>query len=437
MTVTKPMTNSLTERSVGVVGGLSRPGDAAGDLPESVATIDACLARQPIFRGDLSVDGYELLFRSAGTGCSGVDGVHASKDVLLSAFSEIGLQRVVADHRAFVNLTREFLVGECALPPCPEQLVLEVLEDTEPDDAVLRGILALREAGYAIALDDFVYHPQLEPFLVVADLVKVELPGISSNELASHVETLRHWPVTLLAEKVETFEEFELCRSLGFELFQGYFLSKPSTLRQPRSRINKWVVVQLLTRVCHPSSSIDEICRIVEQDTGLCYRFLRYVNSCVLGLKRIDSVHHALLMLGMRGVESMLTMIRLAGLGELPDELLKTTIIRGQMCRQLGVLLGTCHPDEFCTVGILSNLETMLQQPTKEVLRELPLGEETRAALLRYEGELGRVLRCVLAYERAQWASAELPPLTPGQIQNAYLSALDRAEEVSHEMTPV
>ncbi len=265
----------------------------------------ALVGRQPICTADCSLHAYELLFRSAGHTSEFTDGNQATSTVLLNTFAEIGLDRVVGTHKAFVNLTREFLIGEHSLPARPDRLVLEVLEDINIDDELIAGIRKLKRQGFTIALDDVVYRPHLEPLLALADIVKVDLRMISSiDELKEHCRQFRRWPVTLLAEKVETFDEFEACKSLDFELFQGYYLQKPTILQRVKSKTNKLIVLQLLAEICARQFSFAKIAEIIKQDAGLVCRFLRYVNSAYNGLQSIRSVDHALVMMGSKGIRA-------------------------------------------------------------------------------------------------------------------------------------
>ncbi|HET8700918.1 MAG TPA: EAL domain-containing protein, partial [Nitrococcus sp.] len=189
------------------------------------------LGRQPIFDRNLEVYGYELLFRhSSGPDACVVDGDRATSEVIFNTFTVFGLDELVGNHFAFINITRSFVINSGSIPLPAGRVVLEILENTRPEPAIIDGIELMRAAGYRIALDDFVYDPTLLPLLQRADLVKVEIPRLDLSELAEQVQLLRPFNVTLLAEKIETPEVFEACKELGFDYFQGYFLSRPSTI---------------------------------------------------------------------------------------------------------------------------------------------------------------------------------------------------------------
>ncbi len=359
----------------------------------------ALVGRQPICTADCSLHAYELLFRSAGHTSEFTDGNEATSTVLLNTFAEIGLDRVVGTHKAFVNLTREFLIGEHSLPARPDRLVLEVLEDINIDDELIAGIRKLKRQGFTIALDDVVYRPHLEPLLALADIVKVDLRMISSiDELKEHCRQFRRWPVTLLAEKVETFDEFEACKSLDFELFQGYYLQKPTILQRVKSKTNKLIVLQLLAEICARQFSFAKIAEIVKQDAGLVCRFLRYVNSAFNGLQSIRSVDHALVMMGSKGIRALTAMLHASGLSELPPHCVASTLLRGQMCRMVAESVLPEDSDSLCTLGVLSTLEVILGEPLTTFDRRVANHSHNAvgaARLRRSDGEDSQSRDCV------------------------------------------
>ena len=399
-----------------------------GSSPAQVALV----ARQPVVDTERNVYGYELLYRSEIDETSRFeDGRHATATVLQNLFLEFGIERVVGRHRALVNLPREFLTGQLKLPPRPDLIVAEILEDVEIDDEVVVGVERLRSAGFTIALDDVVYEPRLEPLLKLAQIVKVDLPRVPASDLSRHVQEFRRWPVQLLAEKVETREQFDECRELGFEFFQGYFLSKPAILRRERLPAKKHVVVQLLAKLCMRNQSLQELSRTVKQDPALCTKLLRYINSARFGIGNLTSIDHAIALLGTRGLHSLLTMLHLAGLSDQPQELVTTALLRGLMCHAIAKSIGSEHDDRYFLLGILSCLDALMNEPLSEVLDQMPLSEELRAALLAREGELGGLLNSVIAYERGDWRAVAFRNVAIEEFRDAYLAALAEAELIA------
>lgn len=406
------------------------PNRSVAEHPVDAATGETLyLARQPILNGRRETCGYELLFRS-GYASTAVfmDGTQATSRLLFNTFAEIGLDDVVGPHPAYVNFTREFLTGQVELPPRPDRLVVEVLENVEIDDAVIRGVRRLSKRGFRIALDDFYFHPAMEPLLEVADLVKLDIPTVPDEVLPDHVQQIKRWPVRVLAEKVETAEVFQRCRDLGCELFQGYFFARPTTLGHRTSQVNRTAVLQILAQLCDPDLTLAQLDQTLQRDPRLCYKVLRYVNSCQHSLLRpIDSIRHALAMLGIRGIRTLIIMLELAKLGGSSQEILSHLIVRGEMCQLLAEEIDGADPAKYATLGVLSTLEDLLGEPLESLLKGLPLADDLKSALLNGEGSMGAVLQCVVAFERAAWDRVACLGLTPQTIQNAYLKAVKTA----------
>lgn len=396
----------------------------------SIPTHDAIIARQPIFDSRKRVHAYELLFRSSEKNVAGVtDGDFATSDVLMSAFIHVGIDKLVGKKPAFVNLTRHFLDNDDLLPNAPHKIVLEVLEDITPDDALIERIKTLSQRGFTIALDDFVLHSQLTPLLAVADIVKVELPAIPPGQLAEHVEALRQFPAKLLAEKVETQEEFQRCKDLGFELFQGYFLSRPEIVKGKKLNASQMTAMRILAKVNDPNAKMSEIESIIDTDASLSFNVLRFINSAYYGFRhKIASVKQALSLLGLNGVRNVVSLMTLARLSESkPPELTRMALIRGHMARDLAMSLGHDDPSAFYTAGLLSLIDVMLDTSLEEVLAELPLEDWVAEGLASGRGPVGELLACIRDYERGDITAAGVSKLDASVTCKAYLEAIEAA----------
>jgi EAL and modified HD-GYP domain-containing signal transduction protein len=395
------------------------------------------VGRQPIYTRELDVFGYELLFRDAADASRADfrDGDQATSHVILSAFLEIGAENVVGQRRAFLNLTRGFITGEYPLPVSADQVVLEVLEDVVPDDEVMAGLRLLKEQGFTIALDDYYHREDLSPLLDIADIVKIDCLQVGQENVAAEVERLRGRGVKLLAEKIESFEEFECYESLGFDYFQGYFLSRPRVVRGRRVPANRLGILRLLTMLHDPNVSISKVEELVRQDVTLCYKLLRHVNSAMYGLKRhIDDVRESIVILGLEHVRSLVSLVLLTGLDDKPHDLISISLLRAKMCELLAAAEGRPNTTVYFTTGLFSTLDAVMDAPMQSLLRELPLSDDVRLALLEKEGSLGEALRCVLAYEQGEWAGARYADLTAGGIKQAFLGAVAWANRVEREL---
>lgn len=403
------------------------------DLEADDSSEHVFLGRQPICDAAFNVIGYELLFRNSTVNAADFrDGDRATSQTLLNLFVELDLDDLIGEHRAFVNLTRGFLVGEHPIPFDKDRLVLEVLENIQVDEELIESLRGLREAGYTIALDDVVYHEELEPLLEFANIVKVDLPAVSSGDIERHVAQLRRRPLKLLAEKVETPEEFESCRDLGFDYFQGYFFAKPRLVQAKTIQHNRMIILELLSKLQDPLIAFDEIEALVRQDVAASYKLLRYINSARHSLSRkVESLHQALVLMGLRSIRSVVSLIALSGIEGKPHELMVTAMVRARMCELLAAAMKAPDPNLFFTVGLFSALDALLDRPMADVLKSLPLSEEINRAILEQEGLPGRSLRCVMSYERAEWSQVHCPGVSRARIIEAYNQAIQWTNQMA------
>ncbi|NOY62201.1 MAG: HDOD domain-containing protein [Gammaproteobacteria bacterium] len=389
------------------------------------------IGRQPIYNRNLKIYGYELLFRSSEENqASVVDADAATSQLISNTFVELGLDRIVGAHHAFINLTRSFIVGDYPLPAAESQIVLEVLEDIEVDDVLIEALRDLSQRGYRIALDDFIYHERLRPLVEVADLIKIDVLAMDRDTVKRHVTELREYDVELLAEKVETQDELDFCRQLGFDYFQGYFLCHPNIIKGKRLPVGRASVLHLLAQLQDPNVDIDSLEEIISSDLSLSYRLLRYINSAFFALpKRVESIRSAVVYLGVRTIKMWATMSALTGIGENSYELLLTSMIRAKMCEGLAQATQQAHPETFFTVGLLSALDALLEMPMDEVLAYMPMSDEVAEALTSHSGEAGHALRCALTYEQADWDRAAFLWLRPSVITGCYLDAVSWSDK--------
>ncbi len=388
------------------------------------------VGRQPIYSRELKTVAYELLFRSDNQNRANFeDGDRATAELILNTFAEIGLERVVGKLPAFVNLPENFIVNGHSFSLPRERVVLEVLEDVRPTKEVLAALRDLREAGYTIAIDDFVYSRELMPLVELADIVKVDLPAVPRAELARHVEILRQSNVRILAEKVETAEEFEFCKQLDFDYYQGYFFCRPTTVTGKKLPVNRVSMLRLISRLQNPKAGLKEIGDIIRTEPTLSFKLLRFANSAECGLTgKIESVQHAVALTGMRRIRTMASLSILAeAAGEKQEQFIETILIRARMAELLAEQLRQARTDSYFLVGLFSAIDNLLEVPMNEALELVPVSKEVKEALILRTGTLGIVLNCVLAYEKGDWEQVSCHTLDPETIRSAYLEAIDWA----------
>lgn len=393
---------------------------------------DAFVGRQPIFDQNKVVYAYELLFRNGIQASADViDGNQASTQVMLNTLTEFGLDNIVGNSLAFINLTEELLVDDLIQVLPHERVVLEILENVAVNEKLIDAVGKLSSHGYIIALDDFVYSEQWRPLVEIADIIKLDVMAMENSEIEELVQFLRPFNKLMLAEKIETIEQFTYLKSLNFDYYQGYFLSKPSIVEGKRTPTNKISILQLLSKLASPDPVHAEIETLITQDVSLSYKILRFINSAHFALPRkIESIKEAILYL----IRRIASMIAMTGFNDQPQEILLTALLRARMCELLAEAAGYDNTDTCFTLGLFSALDIMLVMPMKKVVRELPLGEDLEHALVGGCGDLSSALRCVLAYERQQWTDIEFAELSGNEISRIYLKAVQWSNEAGRSM---
>ena len=391
---------------------------------------DVFVARQPIFDARLDVAAYELLFRGANSLDRAVidDNDEATSTVVINAFTELGLDTVVGDRRAWVNVSRDFVVRAMAFALPRDRVVLELLEDQAVDDELLAALDLLRADGYKIALDDFAWDDEREPLLQHVDIVKVELLGRDPAAVASDVERLRPYGLTLLAEKLETREDYERCAALGFELFQGYFFCKPETMSAKAVAPNRLAMLQLVAALQDPDIQFAQLETLIARDVALSYRLLRYINSAFFGLRReVDSIGRALALLGLENVKRWSTLTIFAGIDEKPREVIVTGLTRARFCEAAGPrYFDEPQPDRLFTLGLFSVIDALMDSTMADVLAKVPFPQDMTDALVKHTGRKGELLEAALACERGDFPNAQL-----AQVQfDAMAWATEAAEQL-------
>ena len=385
---------------------LAQPPAASAASAGAGSPHDLRVARQPILDRRLRVVGYELLFRTPfADSAAVVDDEAATSSVIVDSFMEIGLSDLAGEHPAYINVSREFLLSVRPLPLSPKRVVLELLEDQVIDQELLDVLEELVEAGFTIALDDFCWTPGCEPLIDLARIVKIDVLQHAPEDLPALVERLRERSprIRLLAEKVETREDFERCRELGFQSFQGYFFARPSRVQGRRMPSQRLTALSAMTEL-NSTEDFDDLHRIITRDAGLSMRLLRYANSAYLYLpRRVGSVHEGLVLLGAVTVRRFALMVALAGARDVPNELLVTALVRARMCQMLSGAGEGPEGDSYFTVGLFSVADALADAPMASVLEDLPFRPDIAEALLHGTGRLGDMLTAVMAYERGDF----------------------------------
>ncbi len=383
------------------------------------------VGRQAIHDGRGAVVAYELLFRDGRLADrSDQDDDVATSATILAAFSEFGGRALLGDRPGFINLTRSFLLGTLPLPLGPDAVVLEVLESLNLDPETIAGAERLAAEGYQLALDDFVWTPEAEPLLALADIVKIDVLAMSWDEVLTTVERCRPHRVRLLAEKVETREMLSRCIGAGFELFQGYHLGRPETVTTQTLNPGQVSALALLLLLGDPAVTTAQIDACVRRSPALVYRLLRIVNSASSGVQRtVGSIRDALVMVGTNRLRSWMVLLALAPDGGGAEGLIGA-LIRARTCELVAGEIGTAGPDTAFTVGLLHGVSEALGMTPVMLLERVPaLAPDLSGALFGGAGPLSQILDAVLRYEAGDEPSADLP-VPPAVLVQSYLDAL-------------
>ena len=407
--------------------------------PEPPA-VDIFVARQPIFDDRNRLAGYELLYRSgernAANGFLSPD--QMTTDVIVHSLLGIGLERITHGHAGYVNFTRDMLLDRQYELLDPKDMVIELLENIAVDGAVLDACERMTRAGYRLALDDFTsYDPRMEPLLRVADVVKVDVMHTPAEQLESLVERLRPFDTTLLAEKVETAAVHETCRALGFGLFQGYHFSRPEVLSKREVPVGQLAIIRLLNLLRDMDASDVVIEEAFRSDLSLSYKLLRIVNSAAHGGRGIESILHAVRLLGRDVLHRWLALLFVSSMArgsEADAELVETALVRARLCEQLAEVSGrpTASGPLFL-VGLFSLLDRLMKMPIEEILARVDLAPDVRDALLGRRGPFGPALELVEAYEQGRWdvavRAADVLGVPAARLLELYVGSLAWARE--------
>lgn len=394
--------------------------------------MDVFLARQPIFDSEQRVSAYEILYRSGlVNNFDGIDGDEASREVIFNTFQTFGIENLTNAKPVFINFTESLINDETATLFSKDLLVVEILEDVLPSEQVIENSRSLKEMGYKIALDDFIYKPEYEELIELADIVKIDFLLSDKEEIKRLSRDLKNRNIELLAEKVETREDFEYAKKLGFSLFQGFFFSKPEIVISKKIQPIKATCLQLVSKVNEKEIDFGKIANIVSMDLSLTYNLLKLVNSAAFGFRyRIKSVKHAVVALGEREIKKWIYLVVVNTIGEdEPDELTRLSLIRARFAELIAINTRyKKQSEEMFLLGLFSLLDVILRRPIREVLDGVKASNVIKDALIDGNGEIGIIYKMIIAYEKAEWDEvllyAESLDIDCYLIVKAYMDAL-------------
>ncbi|MFT5726867.1 MAG: c-di-GMP-related signal transduction protein [Desulforhopalus sp.] len=368
--------------------------------------METIIARQPIFNHNKRLFAYELLYRGIKSlSLENIGGERATTSLLTSAFLTEGLEKISSNKPCFINFTEELLTGNIVENFPKNKIIIEILEDVTPTPEVIAACKHLKQQGYILALDDFIFDRKLYPLIELADIIKFDVLLTPVDTIHKALHYISHYDIELLAEKVETHEEFTKAVKLGFTYFQGYFFAKPEVMRIKELATSQVHLLSLVAEINRREISTEKLTQIITADVSLSYKLLRYINSAYFYLiKEVKSITHAITYLGENEIRRFVTLVAISELAShKPPELIKLATIRAKFCEQLGLNSDwLTNPDELFLLGLFSLLDAMLDTPMEKITEGLPITEEVKLALNSQSGPLSAFLTTVISYEKGE-----------------------------------
>ncbi|MBN2897620.1 MAG: HDOD domain-containing protein, partial [Clostridia bacterium] len=369
--------------------------------------MDIYLGRQAIYDTRMNVFAYELLYRASEKNVSGVvDGDSATSAVITNSITLFGLNKLTEGKRAFINFTRKLIMEEMPHVLDKSAVVVEILEDIIPDQEFLEACRMLKEKGYILALDDYCLQNENMELLNIIDIIKVDFRLTTKEERVEIVQRYKKNKIIFLAEKVESEQEYQDAIDAGYKLFQGFFFSKPSIMTAKDFRGQTYHYLRILEELEAEEPNFSVITKIFESDVALSYRLLKLLNSAAFQTRsEITSINHALVILGLREIYKWVMLMMMRDMGEnRPDELIRLSLVRGKFSEL--IMAETNHRErktEAFMVGLFSMLDLLVGEELSTVLKEIPISEEVKAALLGESNIFSKVLDLTVCYEFADW----------------------------------
>jgi len=394
-----------------------------------VGALNVMVGRQPIFKRDRTIFGYEVLFRTLmgpkAAEAASTLGDQMTADVIFNSVS-IGIDRLVGDKKLFCNASRGVLTGVVPVLLPPEQTIVEVLESVVPSEEVLPGCRRLRDEGFALALDNVSVFANVERFIELASFVKIDLRATDPAALPGLVEQCRRFDVALVAEKVETDDDFSRCEELGFDYFQGYLLAQPCRIPGRALDPGRLAQLRIGARLLDSECPISELEDIVRKDPVMTLQLLQLASAGAgRGMRRtVHTVREALVLVGWRRLQSWVSLLLICGKGQASEEELTTALMRARMCELAAESVNPSLSESAFTAGMLSTFDVLLQVPLEDVLRALPLDDDLVAALLEKEGPLGRLVADVADYQLGRPEEATRSELADTVLSSTSVEAL-------------
>ncbi|HEY9041347.1 MAG TPA: HDOD domain-containing protein [Rheinheimera sp.] len=394
-------------------------------------------ARQPILDRNKELYAYELLFRDGlENAFPDVDGDEATSRMVEGSQFSFGLDDFLGDKPGFINFTLDTLQKKYPSMLPKEQVVIEILETVQPGKRLLAECQQLKEQGYVLALDDYIHQGVWRHFYPFIDIIKIDFRSTAADTINDIKLALTDFPhIKLLAEKVETNEEFQLALDMGFSYFQGYFFSKPEMMQSKALAPAQMTLAELLYETSKADMDLNKITQVFQRDVHLSYKLLRYSNSAIFKRRtEIETIKQALVVLGQAELKKFLSLLFTSQISsDKPAELMRMSMTRARFAEGLAELHGKVDTAKAFLTGLMSLMDAILDEPIDSVMNKLPLAKEIKEALIEKKGLLADYIQLIQHYEKAQWKEANQAintlQLPNDKVPDSYHTAVQWANE--------
>lgn len=382
-------------------------------------------ARQPIFNRAKNVIAYELLFRDSEKNFfpAHVPGDVATSKLLVNTLLNMDLDDVTDEKPALINFPENILKSNFSDLAPSKKVIIEVLETVSPSDETYEWIRKLFHKGYTIALDDFVFKPEWERFFKFVKLIKIDIMETPLDTIADILPKIKKHNIKLLAEKVETYQEFKECKEAGFNYFQGYFFCKPEMIHSTGPSLSSHLLVQIYNEASKEEPDLKIIRNLFSQEPELSCKLLTYLNK--LSSKKVSSLYQGVSYLGIDNIRKLTSLLITAEISpKKPRELVNTSIVRSRFCELIASSSKFHEYKERAFItGLFSTLDALLDREMYEIVSRLPLNEDVKSALINPESnDLGLILSLAISYQKGDWDMVQLQARALG-VKNTLLSS--------------
>ena len=370
---------------------------------------DVLFAKQPILDANNNLYGYEILYRDSELNQANItDGKKATTELLINYCSGLVDETTGPYVKIFINLNRGLILSDCFFPLPPNRLVIEILEDIEIDVDLLVKISELKSRGYSFAIDDYKFEKKFDDLLVLVDFIKIDILDMEPSEISNNYKQLKergllnqkNKPI-ILAEKVETEEVYNICKTLGFSLFQGYYLARPTMVFGKKLVASSNNALRLMAALQQQDITMEAVSELISQDVQQSYLILKIVNSPICHFPRkIESIHEGIVYLGLKQIKQWAMVLALTGNSNTPIELFRMLLERAKTCEIYAQITNSPNIEKCFTAGLFSGLDLVLKADKSWLLEQVGISADITEAILNYQGTIGRILDITLKLEQ-------------------------------------